>query len=144
MNNNENDVIIDESDIDFIQEIRVPVISEGCLKASRLLMYLTFAAAATAVAAIVIINFTGVTATVASAHRMASSIEGRQRVYMERIDSAFDETDAVVRKTLALVSNEILPLMANTTVDARDTMDKFLRVLKTYSDRGRVTIEVPL
>ena len=132
------------SDIDYIPTIRVPSVTKGCIRLSRVLMYLAVATAAGLLAAMVIVNYENVSLTMANARSLSQSLDERKGHYLTKVDDTFEKADAAVKRVVTLVSDELVPMLSSTSTDTKETVDKFLNLLKTYTTKGRVTLEVPL
>ena len=140
--------MLDEEDASFdlsiVPIIKAPEISERCINLARTLMYLTVTGAAVVICTLVILNFQHVSSTLSSVERVASAVDQRRAFYLAKMDNAFEQGDQLVRQTVKLVMEDLLPTITNTTADTRATLDSFLAILKSYSTRGKVTLELPL
>lgn len=132
------------NDMDLLPAMQMPGVSEGCIKTSRFLMYTAVAGMASVILVLVAVNFVHISDTVAASRRITVALDERRGHYLARVDDAFDRTDLVLGQAIALVKDQILPMLANSSGEAKETLDKFVALLKSYSAKGRVTVEVPL
>ena len=133
-----------ETDLDYLPAVSTPNVTDGCVRTAQFAMYLAVAAVATTLVVILALNFSNINETILASHRIVATLDQRRDAYLAKVDNAFDRADGVVNQAITLVTDSLLPMLSNSSTDAKETLDKFLAVLKSYSQKGKLTVEVPL
>jgi len=133
-----------ETDFGYLPAVKAPKITDGCVRTAQFIMYLGIAAAAITLTTLLAINFNHINDTMEASHRIVSSLDERKDSYLSKFDTALSRADGVFNQAILLLTEQVLPMLSNSSTDAKETLDRFLAVLKSYSQKGRLTVEVPL
>ena len=141
-----------ETDFGYLPAVKAPKITDGCVRTAQFIMYLgqlggtdvSSSVAAITLTTLLAINFNHINDTMEASHRIVSSLDERKDSYLSKFDTALSRADGVFNQAILLLTEQVLPMLSNSSTDAKETLDRFLAVLKSYSQKGRLTVEVPL